>query len=204
MKKKWVIKPRGSKDEVEALSKQLNIHPILANLLVQRGHATFEQAKKFFRPDMAMLHDPFLMKDMDKAIDRIDVAISRKEKILIYGDYDVDGTTAVALVYTFLKKRYPLVDFYIPDRYKEGYGISNKGIDWAEKEGITLIIALGACHPLRSNHRRKDLSGNSLTYRTGCLRTTSQSTSTPRPGRLVIEITGPLIASGSFTTANSW
>ena len=142
MKKKWVIKPRGSKDEVEALSKQLNIHPILANLLVQRGHATFEQAKKFFRPDMAMLHDPFLMKDMDKAIDRIDVAISRKEKILIYGDYDVDGTTAVALVYTFLKKRYPLVDFYIPDRYKEGYGISNKGIDWAEKEGITLIIAL--------------------------------------------------------------
>ena len=142
MEKKWVIKPRGEKDQIEVLAKQLNVHPILANLLVQRGHSTYEKAKDFFRPDLKMLHDPFLMKDMDKAIERIDKAIATKEKIMVFGDYDVDGTTAVALVYTFLKKRYPLVDFYIPDRYKEGYGISNKGIEFADEQGISLIIAL--------------------------------------------------------------
>ncbi len=142
MEKKWVIKPRGEKEEIEALAKQLNIHPILVNLLVQRGHSTYEKAKEFFRPELKMLHDPYLMKDMEKAIARIDKAIAGKEKIMVFGDYDVDGTTAVALVYTFLKKRYPLVDFYIPDRYKEGYGISNRGIEWADEQGISLIIAL--------------------------------------------------------------
>jgi single-stranded-DNA-specific exonuclease len=142
MKKKWVIKERGNSELIDSLAKQLNINPILANLLVQRGHDTFEKAKEFFRPSLKMLHDPFLMKDMDKAIARIDAAINQKEKILIYGDYDVDGTTAVALVYTFFKKRYPNMDFYIPDRYKEGYGISNRGIEWAEEHGFSLIIAL--------------------------------------------------------------
>lgn len=142
MNKKWVIKNRGDDEHIQSLASELNINPILANLLIQRGHDTFEKAKEFFRPSLNMLHDPFLMKDMDKAIARIDKAISEKEKILIYGDYDVDGTTAVALVYTFFKKRYERVDFYIPDRYKEGYGISNAGIDWAEDEGFGLIIAL--------------------------------------------------------------
>ncbi len=142
MEKKWVIKERGNKEMIDSLAKELNINPILANILIQRGHDTFEKAKEFFRPSLKMLHDPFLMKDMDKAIERIDTAINNKEKILIYGDYDVDGTTAVALVYTFFKKRYPLMDFYIPDRYKEGYGISNIGIDWAEENGFSLIIAL--------------------------------------------------------------
>jgi single-stranded-DNA-specific exonuclease len=142
MKKKWVIKERGKKDLIESLSKDLNINPILANLLVQRGHDSYQKAKDFFRPSLSFLHDPFLMKDMDKAVSRIDNAISNGEKILIYGDYDVDGTTAVALAYTFFRKRYTAVDFYIPDRYLEGYGISTRGIDWAETEGITLIIAL--------------------------------------------------------------
>ncbi|HEX5002178.1 MAG TPA: single-stranded-DNA-specific exonuclease RecJ [Bacteroidia bacterium] len=139
---RWVVKPRGEKEKIEHLSKQLNIHPILANLLIQRGHDTFESAKDFFRPELEMLHDPFLMKDMDKAVARINTAIGSKEKILVYGDYDVDGTTSVALVYTFLKARYPKVDFYIPDRYKEGYGISVKGIDWAADHKFSLIIAL--------------------------------------------------------------
>lgn len=139
---RWVVKQRGDKELIESLSKQLNIHPILANLLIQRGHGSFDKAKAFFRPTLSMLHDPFLMKDMDKAVERIDKAISGKEKILVYGDYDVDGTTAVALVYTFLKSRYPKVAFYIPDRYKEGYGISLKGIDWAAEHKFSLIIAL--------------------------------------------------------------
>jgi len=142
MKKKWVIKERADKGLIEELSKQLNIHPILANLLIQRGHDTFDKAKEFFRPTRSSLHDPFLMKDMDLAISRIDQAIAGGEKIMVFGDYDVDGTTAVALVYTFLKKRYEDVIFYIPDRYKEGYGISNKGIDFAEENNFTLIIAL--------------------------------------------------------------
>ncbi|MDQ3052119.1 MAG: single-stranded-DNA-specific exonuclease RecJ [Bacteroidota bacterium] len=142
MKKKWVIKDRADKEQVADLAKQLNINPILANLLIQRGHDTFEKAREFFRPSLAMLHDPFLMKDMDKAITRVNAAIEKNEKILVFGDYDVDGTTAVALVYTYLKKRYDAVDFYIPDRYKEGYGISNKGIDFAAENNFTLIIAL--------------------------------------------------------------
>ncbi len=142
MKKKWVIKDRAQSDLIAGLSKQLNINPILANLLIQRGHGSFEKAKEFFRPSLSSLHDPFLMEDMEKAIDRIDTAIKQNENILIYGDYDVDGTTAVALVFTFLKKRYNNLDFYIPDRYKEGYGVSTRGIEWASENNFTLIIAL--------------------------------------------------------------
>ena len=142
MKKKWVVKPQCDQGIVEALSKQLNINCVLSALLVQRGITTYDEAKVFFRPSLDMLHDPFLMKDMDKAIDRIDAAIRNKEKILIYGDYDVDGTTAVSLVYLFFKERYEHISFYIPDRNTEGYGISFKGIDWAKENDYTLIIAL--------------------------------------------------------------
>jgi single-stranded-DNA-specific exonuclease len=140
--KRWVLKPVSDNALVESLSKELGISKILSTLLVQRDIRTFEEAKKFFRPSLNDLHDPFLMKDMDKAIDRIECAIQKKEKILIYGDYDVDGTTAVALVYSFLKNHYDQVDFYLPDRYKEGYGISLQGIEYAAKNNITLIIAL--------------------------------------------------------------
>lgn len=109
---------------------------------MQRGIYTFDEAKKYFRPSIDDLHDPFLMKDMDKAIIRIEEAISNGEKIIIYGDYDVDGTTAVALVYSFIYSIYENVDYYLPDRYKEGYGISFIGIDFAEENGVTLMIAL--------------------------------------------------------------
>jgi single-stranded-DNA-specific exonuclease len=142
MEKKWVVKQPFDSESIENLSKQLNINRILTTLLFQRGIDTYDKAKMFFRPSLEMLHNPFLMKDMDKAIDRIDKAIQQKEKILIYGDYDVDGTTAVSLVYLFFKERYPHVDFYIPDRYSEGYGVSFKGVDWAKENGFTLIIAL--------------------------------------------------------------
>jgi single-stranded-DNA-specific exonuclease len=142
MKKKWVIKEQGHPEMVSKLSAELNISKILSNILVQRGFDTFEKAKEFFRPSLSMLHDPFLMKDMDLAVKRIREAISRKEKILVYGDYDVDGTTAVALIYTYLKSYYTNVDFYIPDRYKEGYGISTQGIDFAAENRFGLIIAL--------------------------------------------------------------
>ncbi|MBL4715513.1 MAG: single-stranded-DNA-specific exonuclease RecJ [Bacteroidia bacterium] len=127
---------------VDDLSKLLKIDSTLATLLVKRGITTFDEAKSFFRPQLENLHDPFLMKDMDKAIERIDRAISNNEKILIYGDYDVDGTTAVSLVYSFLKRQYEYVGYYIPDRYREGYGISTIGIDWAKERNYSLIIAL--------------------------------------------------------------
>ncbi len=140
--KRWVLKPVIDKRLVDSLSSELNINSTLTSLLVQRGIKTLAEAKKFFRPSLEDLHDPFLMKDMDKAVDRIDKAISKKEKILVYGDYDVDGTTAVALAYSFLKHHYDNVDFYIPDRYKEGYGISTQGIDYAAENNIKLIIAL--------------------------------------------------------------
>jgi single-stranded-DNA-specific exonuclease len=142
MEKRWVIKERGDPEIVQRLSRELNINTLLSSLLVQRGILTFEDAKSFFRPKLLQLHDPFLMKDMDKAIYRIENAIRNYEKILIYGDYDVDGTTAVALVYTFLKSIYREVGFYIPDRYSEGYGISKAGVDFAKENNYTLIIAL--------------------------------------------------------------
>lgn len=126
----------------EYLSKELGISPSISNLLIQRGIRTVSQAKHYFRPQLSELYDPFLMKDMDKAVERLNLAMGKKEKILIYGDYDVDGTTAVALVYKYLRTIYTSLDYYIPDRYDEGYGISKKGIDYALENGITLVIAL--------------------------------------------------------------
>lgn len=141
MQKRWVIKS-ADETKVKALQQSLGIHPAICHLLVQRGIHTYEQAKHFFRPQLTDLHDPFLMKDMDKAIMRLSNAILLNEKILIYGDYDVDGTTAVATVYLFLKELYPHVDYYVPNRYTEGYGVSSAGIDYAATHGYTLIIAL--------------------------------------------------------------
>lgn len=124
------------------LANELSISPILSQLLVQRGISTYDEARSFFRPDLNDLHDPFLMKDMDRAVDRLTMAMQQNEKILVYGDYDVDGTTSVSLVYRFLIKFYSNLDFYIPDRYIEGYGISKKGIDYAHENNFKLIIAL--------------------------------------------------------------
>jgi single-stranded-DNA-specific exonuclease len=144
MIQKWNYKPLNEKEELEKkeLSETLGISPVLAQLLIQRGITTFEEARKFFRPELDDLHDPFLMRDMRKAVDRLSLALGNKEKILIYGDYDVDGTTAVALVYTFLNQFYSSIDFYIPDRYSEGYGISYAGIDYAVENEFSLVIAL--------------------------------------------------------------
>lgn len=142
MEKRWVLKPQGDADAVTRLAAELRINRILVKLLVQRGITTYEEARQFFRPSLDMLHDPFLMKDMDKAINRINTAVENKEKVMVYGDYDVDGTTAVSLVYTFLKSLSGDIAHYIPDRYKEGYGISKQGIDFAKENGYSLIIAL--------------------------------------------------------------
>jgi single-stranded-DNA-specific exonuclease len=143
MVKRWVLKDRGNKEVVSNLATQLSIEPSLAELLVQRGITSFEAAKAFFRPELSHLHDPFLLNDMDKAIERIEKAGKAREKVLVYGDYDVDGTTAVALVFTFLRSQgFEAIDFYIPDRYGEGYGISFKSIDFAADNGFSLIIAL--------------------------------------------------------------
>lgn len=139
---RWTLKPIPDSQKVNALSKDLNVDPLVAYLLVQRGIETFEEAKSFFRPSLEELHDPFLMKDMDKAVDRVQKAIENGENILIYGDYDVDGTTSVALMSSYLKTYYPNVSTYIPDRYDEGYGVSYKGIDFAFDNDFTLIIAL--------------------------------------------------------------
>ena len=142
IEKKWVVKEQGNPAAVRQLAQELGIDQVLANLLVQRGIDTFAKAREFFRPDLSMLHDPFLMKDMDKAVDRMDRAIIDRERILVYGDYDVDGTTAVSLVYSFLREFTTLLEYYIPDRYDEGYGLSYKGIDCAHDLGCTLIITL--------------------------------------------------------------
>ena len=141
---KWNYEPPTS-EQLEAarqLGKELNISPVLARLLMARGICTAEAAKKFFRPHLSELHDPFLMNDMDKAVERLNMAMGRKERVLVYGDYDVDGTTAVALVYKFIQQFYSNVDYYIPDRYEEGYGVSRQGIDFAEESGVKLIIVL--------------------------------------------------------------
>lgn len=142
MEKRWVIKEKGDEQVAKQLAQELDISLSLAHLLVQRGVNSFEEARQFFRPEYSQLHDPFLMKDMDKAVARILKAIQQKEKILVYGDYDVDGTTAVTLVYSFLKKVGAELDFYIPDRYSEGYGISVQGIDFAAENNFKLVIAL--------------------------------------------------------------
>lgn len=131
-----------NEEDVAGLQQQLKIHPVLCRLLVQRGVTTYEEARTFFRPSLESLHDPFLMKDMDKAVERISHAIASGEKILVYGDYDVDGTTAVATVYSFLRTLTSNLHYYIPNRYTEGYGVSTQGIDYAAAHGFTLIIAL--------------------------------------------------------------
>ena len=140
--RKWIVKTPADPEKVGRLSAELGIDRVLANLLVARGVETFEQARSFFRPRLEDLHDPFLMKDMDVAVERVRRAITSEEKILVYGDYDVDGTTAVSLVYSFFRRYTSQVDFYIPDRYDEGYGVSYKGIDFAADGGFTLIITL--------------------------------------------------------------
>ena len=142
MEKEWKLREAADAETVSRLSSELGIDPVLAQLLVQRGINTFEQARSFFRPSLDNLHDPFLMKDMDKAVERVHRAIESGERILVYGDYDVDGTTAVALVYSFLRRLTRNVIFYIPDRYDEGYGLSLKGIDWAHSQNVNLIITL--------------------------------------------------------------
>ena len=141
---KWIIRPNTEEDLrlANTLAEELELNPIICLLLIQRGIFTVEAAKKFFKPSLSDLHDPFLMPDMYKAVQRLNKALGNKEKILVYGDYDVDGTTAVALVYKFLRPYSSMLDFYIPDRYDEGYGISNKGIDFAYENGFTLVIAL--------------------------------------------------------------
>ena len=139
---RWNLKPKPTEDKVQHLVNQLQVNELVATLLIQRGIESFDDARKFFRPTLADLHDPFLMKDMVKAVDRIEKAIENGENILIFGDYDVDGTTAVSLVASFLKSYYQNVATYIPDRYNEGYGISLQGIDFADDNGFTLIIAL--------------------------------------------------------------
>jgi single-stranded-DNA-specific exonuclease len=142
MEKNWTVKPKANDQIIERLSKELNINNILANLLAQRNILNFEDAKSFFRPNLEELHNPFLMKDMDLAVNRLEKAIKNNEKILVYGDYDVDGTTSVALIYLLLSKIHSNLDFYIPDRYEEGYGISFKGIDFAHENNFSLVIAL--------------------------------------------------------------
>lgn len=139
---RWTIKPKPEEDKIKALAKALNVEDLVAQLLLQRGISTFEEAKLFFRPELEHVHDPFLMKDMDIAVARIEKAIDDGENILVFGDYDVDGTTAVALLSSYLLTYYPNVATYIPDRYAEGYGVSYKGIDFAEDNGFSLIIAL--------------------------------------------------------------
>ncbi|RZL09271.1 MAG: single-stranded-DNA-specific exonuclease RecJ, partial [Pedobacter sp.] len=142
MKRRWVQANGSSFDIADTLAQQLNIDKTLAQVLSQRGISTFDEARDYFRPQMSKLHDPFLMKDMDKAIARIEEALAKQEKILVYGDYDVDGTSAVALTYSFFSKFTDKVDYYVPDRHKEGYGISLQGIDYAHSNNFQLIIAL--------------------------------------------------------------
>ncbi len=140
--REWILKETADPETVSRLASELGIDPVLAGLLVQRGIRTFQEARAFFRPELQSLHDPFLMKDMDAAVERVRRAVVSGEKILVYGDYDVDGTTAVSLVYSFLRDLTPGVEFYIPDRYDEGYGVSDKGISWASENGFGLIITL--------------------------------------------------------------
>lgn len=142
MKKRWIYKHTSNHESIVSLSKSINVNPYLAKILVQNGIQSYEDAKAFFRPSLERLHDPFLMKDMDEAVNRLCEAVSNQEKILLYGDYDVDGTTAVSLMYLFLRKYTCHVDYYVPDRHTEGYGLSLKGVDWAHTRRFPLIIAL--------------------------------------------------------------
>ena len=140
MDKRWLLKELPVKKQIETLSQAININSYLSAILIQRGITDFESAKSYFRPSIEDLHNPFLMKGMESAVNRLKKALDSQEKILIYGDYDVDGTTAVALVYSYLSKFYSNCEIYIPDRYAEGYGISLAGIEYAEQHNFTLII----------------------------------------------------------------
>ena len=142
MEKRWIIKKKGDPAVIKQLSNVLGISEALANLMVQRNITTSDEALAFFEPDLGYLHDPFMMKDMNVAVERISTAVKKNEKILVYGDYDVDGTTAVALMYSFLKEQYSNVEYYIPDRYKEGYGVSFLGIDFAFQNNCKIMITL--------------------------------------------------------------
>jgi len=142
MQNLWTLKALPEKDIVNSLQESLGVSELVATLLAQRGIETYIQAKKFFRPKLSDLYNPFLMKDMEKAVERLHRAISSNERILVYGDYDVDGTTAVSLMYLFLKEKCQNVEYYIPDRYDEGYGVSYKGIDYAKINGFSLIVCL--------------------------------------------------------------
>ncbi len=141
---KWkYTTPTSEQDKAaKILGEKINMSPLLAQLLIRRGITTESAAKRFFRPQLADLLAPYLIRDMDIAVDRLNDAMGRKEHILVYGDYDVDGCTAVALVYKFLQRFYSSIDYYIPDRYDEGYGVSRKGIDYAHETGVKLIIIL--------------------------------------------------------------
>lgn len=142
IEKKWVLRECGNDEAVSVLKSEVGIDQVLAKLLVQRGIESYEAARAFFRPELSRLYDPFLMKDMDKAVARLEEAVKERQNILVYGDYDVDGTTAVALVYSFLKELTPNIDFYIPDRYDEGYGLSSKGLQFAGEHDVKLIITV--------------------------------------------------------------
>ncbi len=144
MNYKWNYEPLTPQLETAAqeLAGKLSVSPVLCRLLIRRGITTEEDARRFFRPQLHDLYDPFLMTDMDLAVERLNMAIGRKERIMVYGDYDVDGCTAVALVYKFLQQYYSNIDYYIPDRYDEGYGVSKQGIDYACETGVKLIIIL--------------------------------------------------------------
>jgi single-stranded-DNA-specific exonuclease len=142
MEKRWVVKEKGDTAVVKHLAGALGVSESLANLMAQRNISTADEAKSFFNPSLDYLHDPFLMKDMNIAVDRISAAVKKNEKILVYGDYDVDGTTAVALMYSFLKDQYSNVEYYIPDRYKEGYGVSFQGLDFAYQNNCKVVITL--------------------------------------------------------------
>ncbi len=142
MQKRWLVAETPSADEIQSLSKAINVNPYLSQILIQRGIKDFDEAKSFFRPSLTDLHDPFLMNGMEAAVSRLQQAIQTEQKILIYGDYDVDGTTAVALVAGYLKSFYPNIKIYIPDREGEGYGVSKQGVQWAIDNDFTLIVAL--------------------------------------------------------------
>lgn len=142
MEKRWLYKPLPPADRIERLSRLINLNPYLTAVLLQRGIDNPEKARQYFAPQLDDLHDPFLMKDMRKAVQRLHRAITNREKILIYGDYDVDGTTAVALVFLYLTSFYSQCEIYIPDRHREGYGISKEGVQYAHDGGFSLIIAL--------------------------------------------------------------
>jgi single-stranded-DNA-specific exonuclease len=142
MEKRWVVKEKGDIAVVKQLAGALGVSESLANLMAQRNISSADEAKSFFNPSLDYLHDPFLMKDMNIAVDRISTAVKKNERILVYGDYDVDGTTAVALMYSFLKDQYSNVEYYIPDRYKEGYGVSFQGLDFAYQNNCKLVITL--------------------------------------------------------------